>query len=134
MSFRRKEEWITGDSSCIIQWILEQSMKTIIWALQMIMEKLHFIQIPQISCVSIFQRIVFFLMREKIFIMCIRKWNDKWLEWELETRVYSTWICLGRVFIKDTVEEKNRTGLRRPLVWQTKVVAVEKVQREDFEE
>lgn len=42
-------------------------------ALQMIMEMLHFIQIPQISCVLIFQRIVFFFMREKVFIMCIRK-------------------------------------------------------------
>lgn len=48
--------------------------------------------------------------------------------------MYSTRVCLGRVFIKNAVEEKNRTGLRRPLVWQTKVVAVEKVQREDFEE
>ena len=43
---------------------MEQRMKTIIWALQMIMEKLHFIQILQISCALIFST---FLMRKGIY-------------------------------------------------------------------
>lgn len=39
MSFRRKEKWVTA----------EQSMTAIMLALQNIIEKLHFAQIPQIN-------------------------------------------------------------------------------------